>query len=143
MAELDIPVTSQHLAKSMQTNPVVVRRILGELRNRGYVRSEKGHGGGWALDCDLSQVTLRDIYSALGNPSLLAIGHRTESPDCLVEKAVNATLGQAFQDAEEILLTRLEEVTLEMLRKHVHSGLTDRRQELGANAGECQDTASE
>jgi hypothetical protein len=39
---------------------------------------------------------LRDIYTALGCPSLLAIGNRTEAPDCLVEQAVNAALDQAF-----------------------------------------------
>ena len=35
---------------------------------------------------------LRDIYEALGEPSLLAIGNRTEAPGCLVEQAVNAAL---------------------------------------------------
>ena len=47
MAEHDGPLTSDILAKAMDTNPVVIRRILGGLREQGYVRSEKGHGGGW------------------------------------------------------------------------------------------------
>jgi DNA-binding IscR family transcriptional regulator len=89
------PVTSEDLAKLMATNPVVVRRIMAGLRQQGYVRSEKGHGGGWTLACDLSKVTLRDIYVAIGSPSLLAIGNRTEAPGCLVEQAVNASLQQA------------------------------------------------
>lgn len=134
MAEADGPTTSENLAKSMQTNPVVVRRTLGELRKRGYVRSGKGHGGGWELNCHLSKVTLRDIYAALGSPSLLAIGHRTESPGCLVEQAVNATLEQAFQDAEAILLDRLGEVTLEALRLHVSDGLACRSRNAGSVA---------
>ena len=74
------------------------------MREQGYVRSEKGHGGGWTLACDLTKVTLRDIYIALGSPSLLAIGNRTEMPGCLVEMAVNAALNQAFDDAEALLL---------------------------------------
>jgi len=44
MAERQGPVTSEALAKIMQTNPVVIRRTLAGLRERGYVRSEKGHG---------------------------------------------------------------------------------------------------
>lgn len=115
MARQDGPVTSEMLARQMDTNPVVIRRIMAGLRERGYVRSEKGRGGGWTLACDLSTVTLRDIYAALGNPSLLAIGNRTESPGCLLEQAVNSALGQAFQDAEALLLSRLGEVTLAML----------------------------
>jgi DNA-binding IscR family transcriptional regulator len=119
MAQKDGPVTSEVLAKVMDTNPVVIRRVMAGLRDHGYVQSEKGHGGGWMLACDLATVTLRDIYIALGSPSLLAVGNRTESPGCLVEAAVNAALGRSFQDAEDVLLAGLGEVTLAMLHADV------------------------
>ena len=90
------------------------------------MRSEKGHGGGWTLARDLAKVTLRDIYAALGQPSLLAIGNRTEAPGCLVEQAVNAALDQAFDDAEALLLSRLGEVTLAMLSADFHDRLVAR-----------------
>ena len=115
MAQNEGPVTSEVMAKSMDTNPVVIRRIMAGLRNEGYVRAEKGHGGGWTLACDLSKVTLRDVYVALGEPSILAMGNRTESPSCLVEKAVNAALGKSFDEAEALLLASLGEVTLAAL----------------------------
>jgi DNA-binding IscR family transcriptional regulator len=115
IAEHQTPMTSELLAKAMDTNPVVVRRIMAGLREQGYVQSEKGHGGGWTLACDLSKVTLRDIYVALGSPSLLAIGNRSEAPDCLVEQAVNAALNKTFEEAEALLVSRLGEVTLAML----------------------------
>lgn len=121
MTERQAPVTSELLAKAMRTNPVVIRRILAGLRDRGYVRSEKGHGGGWTLTCDLSQVTLRDVYEALGSPPLLAIGNRTDSPRCLVEKAINATLDEAYDDAKALLLARLDEVTLAALSADFHT----------------------
>lgn len=119
----DGSMTSAALARAMTTNPVVVRRILGGLRARGYVRSTKGHGGGWALACDAAEVTLRDVYAALGNPALLAIGNRTEAPGCLIERAVNAALGDAFAAAEALLLARLGEVTLAALHAHVGAQL--------------------
>jgi DNA-binding IscR family transcriptional regulator len=99
---------------------------MAGLREQGYVRSEKGHGGGWTLACDLSGVTLRDIYTALGCPALLAIGNRTAAPDCLVEQAVNAALGQAFHDAEALLLARFGDVTLAMLSADVNDRLLAR-----------------
>lgn len=126
MAEQGGPATSETLAKAMCTNPVVIRRIMAGLREQGYVRSEKGHGGGWTLACDLTKVTLRDIYIALGSPSLLAIGNRTEMPGCLVEMAVNAALNQAFDAAEALLLARLGEVTLAMLSADFHDRLVAR-----------------
>jgi DNA-binding IscR family transcriptional regulator len=105
---------------------VVIRRILAGLRKQGFVHSEKGHGGGWRLDCDLSTVTLHDIYVALGAPAMLAMGNRTEAPGCLVEEAVNTAMNQAFQDAEALLLARFREVTLAELSNHVHQRLQDR-----------------
>ena len=120
MAEANGPVTSETLAKAMQTNPVVVRRAMGGLREQGYVKSEKGHGGGWSLNCDLAKITLRDVYDALGQPSLLAIGNRNSAPSCLVEQAVNASLDGAFQEAEALLLARLGKVTLHALSEEFH-----------------------
>jgi DNA-binding IscR family transcriptional regulator len=111
----------------MDTNPVVIRRIMAGLRDLGYVRSEKGHGGGWTLACDLSKVTLRDVYTALGSPSILAMGNRTEAPGCLVEQAVNAALDQAFDDAEALLLSRFAEVSLAMLSDDLRKRLGARK----------------
>lgn len=126
MAERNDPVTSEALAKAMDTNPVVIRRIMAGLRDQGYVRSEKGHGGGWTLARDLADISLRDIYQALGQPSLFAIGNRTEAPGCLVEQAVNAALNQAFDDAEALLLSRLADVTLARLSADFRERLVDR-----------------
>lgn len=116
MAEHSDPSTSEVLARAMRTNPVVIRRVLAGLRERGLVRSEKGHGGGWTLARDLSRITLRDVYDAIGSPSLIALGHRTEDPECLVEKAVAAELDGAFREAETRLLARFDDVTLASLR---------------------------
>lgn len=133
MAQQPGPFTSETLAKAMDTNPVVIRRFMAGLREFGYVRSEKGHGGGWTLACDLSKLTLRDVYAALGSPSLLAMGNRTEAPGCLVEQAVNAALDQAFRDAEALLLSRLGEVTLAMLGGDLRRRLGSRKiRDIGA-----------
>jgi len=126
MAEHPGPCTSDVLARAMDTNPVVIRRLMSGLRDRGYVQSEKGHGGGWTIACDLNKVTLQDIYEALGKPELLAIGNRTEEPGCLVEQAVNAALGKTFDEAETLLLRRFGEISLATLSADFHSRLAER-----------------
>jgi DNA-binding IscR family transcriptional regulator len=126
MAEQKGPMTSEMLAKALRTNPVVIRRILAGLRDKGYVRSEKGHGGGWMLACSLDEVTMADIYTALGCPSVLAIRHWSESTDCLVEHAVNDALSLAFRDAEALLLERFAQVTLATLSADFHARLVGR-----------------
>ena len=112
MAYSDRPLTSEELAGFLHTNAVLVRRTLAGLRERGYVGSEKGHGGGWIVTADLDAVTLRDVYEAVGSPAIFAMGNRTDHPQCLVEKAVNASLGSAFDEAEALLLERFSQVTL-------------------------------
>ena len=125
MAELGQPATSEWLARAMQTNPVVIRRLMAGLRDAGFVASAKGHGGGWVLCCPLERITLRDIHEAVGAPKLLAVGHREESPGCLVEQAVNAALEQAYRDAEAVLLARLGSITLAALAREFHLRFTD------------------
>lgn len=112
MSEQDRPMTSDELAECMRTNPVVVRRTMGLLREAGFVTSERGHSGGWRIKADLSKLTLRQLHEALGEPTVFAIGNRNETPDCLVEQSVNAVLDSAFAEAEALLLERFASVTL-------------------------------
>lgn len=123
------PLRSEDLAQAMHTNPVVVRRMMAGLRETGFVRSEKGHGGGWSLAVDATTMTLQDVYAALGAPHPFALGNRTESPGCLVEQLVNEALDDAFNEAEALLLARLSTVSLATLaeqfqrRRAVHDDL--------------------
>jgi DNA-binding IscR family transcriptional regulator len=121
MAHSDRPLTSEELAGFLHTNPVLVRRTLAGLRERGYVASEKGHGGGWVVTADLHRVTLRDVYEAVGSPTVFAIGNRVEQPGCLVEKVVNQSLGDALAEAEALLLARFAQVTLAELSERFNA----------------------
>lgn len=119
MAESPTTVTSEKLAKAMKTNPVVVRRMMAGLRENGLVHSDKGHGGGWLLSCDLNKVTLFDVYEAVESPTLLAMGNRDENSACQVEKAVTATTQKAFVEAETLLLNKFKDITLAKLRRSI------------------------
>ena len=112
MARHDGPATSDTIAKMLGTNPVVVRRTMAGLRDAGYVRSEKGHGGGWSIACDLATVSLLDIHRAVGGPTLFAIGNESDNPECAVEQVVNAALDDALREAEALLIARLGAVSL-------------------------------
>lgn len=112
MAQRREPTTSEALADCMGTNPVVVRRAMGLLREAGIVSSARGPAGGWTISADLRAVTLRQLHEALGEPAIFAIGNRNEMPGCLVEQSVNAVLDGAFAEAEQLLLDRFSSVTL-------------------------------
>lgn len=120
MAEADGPVTSEALAKVMQTHPVVLRRLMTGLRDAGFVCSAKGHGGGWMLGVPLERLSLRDVHEALGGPALVSLGFRSDHSQCLVAQAVNDTLGGVIREAESLLLKRLGSVTLAALAQDFH-----------------------
>ena len=54
--------TSAEIAQHMGTNPVVVRRVLGRLREAGLLKSKKGHSGGWVLAKPASNISLANVY---------------------------------------------------------------------------------
>ncbi|MGF9564435.1 Rrf2 family transcriptional regulator [Neorhizobium sp. JUb45] len=112
MGHHDGALTSDMIAKMLDTNPVVIRRTMAGLREKGYVASEKGHGGGWTLSRPLSELTLLDIYRAVGEPSVFAVGPAYDMPGCVIEQGVNATLKDVFAEAEQLLLKRFAGVTL-------------------------------
>lgn len=113
------PMTSEEMGASLQTNSVVVRRTLSGLRQAGWIHSSKGHGGGWTLACDLSAITLADIYKALGEPAMLGMGHRHDEPACLVEQVVKQAIDQPLRAAEARVLEHFSRVTLADLSTEV------------------------
>lgn len=117
MARHDGPMTSEAIARMLGTNPVVVRRTMAGLRNAGYVRSEKGHRGGWEIAADLERLSLLDIHRAVGGPRLFAIGNEHPNPKCAVEKAVNQALEDALRQAEALLTARLGAISLAELAR--------------------------
>jgi DNA-binding IscR family transcriptional regulator len=112
MDQAKAPVTSELAGKILDTNPVVVRRMMAGLRDAGHVASVKGHGGGWTLQHGLDRITMLDVYRAVGEPRVLSIGLANPAPTCLVEQAVNARMAQALQEAHDLFISRLGLVTL-------------------------------
>ncbi len=121
LGQVKEPLTSEVLAKSMGTNPAVFRRTMAGLREAGYVSAEKGHGGGWLLATPLDQISLLDIYVALGRPTLFAFGNRERHPGCQVQARVNTVLADALAQAEALFVQRFSDVSLAELAPKAHS----------------------
>lgn len=107
------PLTSEYIAGSVNTNPVVVRRILGALRDAGYVSSRGGPGGGWQLAIDPAGTTLLDLLNAV-EPEQDAIAlHRNDpNPHCVVGRNIRAALGTVYEKARKSRDEQLNKVSL-------------------------------
>lgn len=117
MARHEGTMTSEAIGRMLGTNAVVVRRTMAGLRNAGYVRSDKGHGGGWVIAVDLEDISLLDVHRAVGGPRIFAIGNEHPNPQCAVEKVVNEAVEDALREAEAQLVARLGAVSLAQLAR--------------------------
>jgi Rrf2 family protein len=106
------PVTSERLAECVNRNPVVIRRILGLIRDAGLVTSQPGPGGGWQLTRRPSDISLRDVYRAVEGEPFFSLPHREPHGGCPAGKRVTAVLECCFRDAEDALLDRLAAVSI-------------------------------
>lgn len=111
MARAGGPLTSEAIAAHNGTHAVVVRRVLGRLREAGLVVSEKGHAGGWRLAQAPEAVTVADVYRALGE-RVLAPVTLGAPPGCAIEAALHAVVDGALLEAEALLVARLAMVSL-------------------------------
>lgn len=109
--EPDTLRTSADIAAHAGTNPVVVRRVLGKLREAGLLISEKGHAGGWRLARSPETVSLADVYTAL-DEKLIATDEAVHKSNCSVENALNRRVSTVILDIEQSLLKKLAESTI-------------------------------
>ena len=103
--------TSADIAEHAGTNPVVVRRVLGHLREAGLLVSEKGHAGGWRLARAPNQITLADVYLAL-DESLISSNEDTQPHDCSIERALHSRVQNIMVEIEQNLIERLKVTTI-------------------------------
>ena len=110
--------TSARIAESVNTNPVVVRRITRLLARAGLVTSRRGAPGA-ALARPAASITLADAWAAVrGDGRLIALNEHP-SAQCRIGCRVNTVLGPAFAEAEAALVTRLSRTTLSSLLAQV------------------------
>lgn len=109
--------TSADIASHAGTNAVVVRRVLGKLRNAGLLNSEKGHAGGWKLARPPKKITLADVYLAL-DERLIAPDENSEAHNCSIEHALHNQVSKVMEDIERNLIERLATTTIADVHDH-------------------------
>ncbi|WP_415402154.1 RrF2 family transcriptional regulator [Tateyamaria sp. SN3-11] len=115
--EIDEPVTSERMGEMFGMDASLVRRTMGGLREHGLVTSMKGHGGGWHLQRSTAEISLLDVYTALGSPNVFAIGAPEPSSPCLLEHAATDATKAAMAAARHLFEEELRGVSVADLAK--------------------------
>ncbi|GGR57798.1 Rrf2 family protein [Nocardioides luteus] len=104
--------TSERIATSVNTNAVVIRRTLGQLKTAGLVEGSRGRSGGWQLARDAATITLLDVYRAVGEGEIFALPSAPPDPECYVGYGIHDVLTKTYRDAQRALCEELEKVTV-------------------------------
>lgn len=96
----DEPATSEWIAGSVNTNPVVIRRLLSALAKAGLVRSLRGSAGGSLLARPSERITLLDIARAVEEDEGPALHHQPPNPACPVGRGIQPVLVRVIDRAE-------------------------------------------
>lgn len=107
-------LTSERIAGSVNTNPVVVRRIMSMLSKAGLVRTSPGVAGA-ALARPIGDMTLLDVYKAVRDEESdpLFSMHDKPNPQCLVGRNIQSALDKSFKEAQNAMENELAGITLD------------------------------
>lgn len=112
----DVKVTSNLLAQSTGSNPVVIRNILSALKKAGIITVARGTGGA-QLCKDPSEITLYQIYCALepdGLSTLIGI-HPCDGRPCPVAQNIRKVLQKPYHAIEASIQQTMEGITLQSM----------------------------
>ena len=104
--------TSEAIARSLQTNPVVVRRLLKSLEKGGLVSLRRGRAGGVDLGRPARQISLGQIYRAVESDDPMFSLRDAVNPRCPVAHAMQFVLPPAFETADAAVEGALNQITL-------------------------------
>ena len=106
------PLKSEQVAESVNTNPVVIRRMLLELAEAGLVVSQTGSLGGSRLANDPAKTTLLDVYRALECGGVFSLHKAPPSRDCPVGVNIETVLGEVLSEVDSAVERVLQNITI-------------------------------
>jgi Rrf2 family protein len=113
-------ISSDSLSGTVNTNPVVVRRIVASLRRAGFVVSQPGVAGGVRIAKSSRQISLLDVYTAVGQGELFRMHNPNRA--CPIGKRIPDALGEFLPKAEQAFERSLSEASVEDVARKVWPG---------------------
>ncbi len=118
----DERVKSEQIADSVNTNPVVIRRLLCNLQEADLVVSHKGASGGTRLAKEAESINLNDIYEAVSHGEVFSLHRQKPNQDCPVGKNIEAVLCNLQKDIDRAIKEKLVRYTLADVIEYVNTG---------------------
>lgn len=111
--EKDYKITSDFLASSINVNPVIIRKIIAQLKSANLIEVKRGSGGATSTK-PLNEITFLDIYNAVecvDNGKLFHF-HDNPNPKCPVGNNIHIALDNKLNQVQTALEKELSKITL-------------------------------
>lgn len=122
----DYKLTSDFLASSVNVNPVVIRRILGQLKSAGLVNVTRGSGG-CEIVKPLTEITMLDVYRAVDcveSDSLFHF-HENPNPECPVGRNIHSILDEKLLRVQNAMEHEMQNITLAEIERDLQNCITN------------------
>jgi Rrf2 family protein len=119
------PLSSKYIAGSVNTNPVVIRRMLGLLNKAGLVTTQLGVEGGSALAHPPEQITLLQLYHLVEHGQLFSLHPNQPNAHCPCGRTIQPVLTGLFQKAEAAMAAVLAATTIADVIQDIRARLSD------------------
>ncbi len=106
------PLKSEQVAASVNTNPVVIRRILRALSRARLVTSQTGAAGGSKLALSPARITLLDVYEAIEAGEIFSLHRQPPSRQCFVGMNIETVLGGVLEEVSACVERVLAKITI-------------------------------
>ena len=125
----DYKVTSDFIAGSTNVNPVIIRKILGQLKAAGLIEVVRGTGG-TTIAKPLSEITFLDIYRAVECVEENQLFHFHENPNkvCPVGRNIHHVLDEKLERVQNAMERELQSITLEDVREDLKKYLAQEKE---------------
>lgn len=145
-------VSSEQLAKNICANPARIRKVLSQLRNKGFIETKEGKLGGYKISKNPATITLKDIACAL-NSSFAKPTWKSEEFDekCLISTHIRDVMDTLGQEMDSLLYKFLESISVKEIENQIlskdwsseASGATEANKASGATEAEKATKANE
>lgn len=106
-------ITSDFLASSVNVNPVIIRKLLSQLKAAGLVSVQRGSGGA-SIAKPLDKITFLDIYNAvecIDNGELFHF-HNNPNQECPVGRNIHYILDDKLQQVQDAMENEMKKITV-------------------------------
>ncbi len=114
-------VSSSFLASSVNTNPVIIRRLLLALQRANLVETRKGPGFGSRLNRSPARINLAEIYQAVEREAPFVLPRRKANDACPVGQGISIAMQRVFSSAQEAMEHELARTTLASIVERVRA----------------------